>query len=331
MLRRAREWAQQTHGGFFELLRHFMVSQFSSSVLSSDRTRLLAITSAGILGAIGPLIVRLYMPKYDYLRSLATVSLYDSALRADHLFFVTLSMILTTIATVILWDGIFPARRDYLILKPLPVPLYQLFCARLFAVFLIVVFVIVDLNGLTSLLFTAITRNSWGTPGFLLHVGAHFIACTGAGLFAFLFVLALQGACLNLLPVSWFERMSTVFQAVFLTTIVALLPYVFDVPNWFAVLDSQPSWLQNSPPAWFWGLQEKLLGSHDPFFPALAHRAVRALEFELAISAVLFFATYRRFAKHALEQSSVRASRRGIARALKKSHTEWFAMTLSSR
>src|SRR5580698_4769583 len=295
MLQRAREWGRQTHGSFFELLRYFLASQFSTSVLSSDRTRLLVITSAGILGAIGPLIVRLYMPKYGYLNSLTTGNLYVSALGADHLFFVTLSMIVTTIATAILWDGIFPERRDYLVLKPLPVPLYQIFCARLFAVLLVVAFVIVDLNGLTSVLFTAITRTTWGTPGFALNVSAHFMACACAGLFAFLSIIALQGVCLNLLPGAWFERMSTVCQAVFITAFVALLPYIFDIPNWFPLLNSQPAWLQQCPPAWFWGLQEKLRGSNDPFFLALAHKAVRAIEFESVLSAILFWITYRRF------------------------------------
>jgi hypothetical protein len=88
-----KRWLAETHGSQFELVRHFLSELLANDLIGSDQVRRLVITVLAVVGCIGPLIVRLYMPKYGYLQSLDTGDLYLAAVRADRLFFISLSML----------------------------------------------------------------------------------------------------------------------------------------------------------------------------------------------------------------------------------------------
>src|SRR5208337_4369439 len=154
-------WLAQTHGTQFELVRHFLSESLANDLIGSDQVRRFVITVLAVVGSIGPLIVRLYIPKYKYLQGLDTGDLYVAAVRADRLFFISLSMIVAGLATVIQWQGLFPNLRDYLVLKPLPLRLFQIFVARFLSSFVILVVVIADLNLATSVLFPFLTSGRW--------------------------------------------------------------------------------------------------------------------------------------------------------------------------
>src|SRR5208282_5860538 len=125
-----KRWLAETHGTQFELVRHFLSELLANDLIGSDQVRRLVITVLAVLACVGPLIVRLYRPKYTYLQALDTGDLYLAAVRADRLFFISLSMIVAGLLAVILWQGLFPSRQDYLALKALPIRLYQVFVAR---------------------------------------------------------------------------------------------------------------------------------------------------------------------------------------------------------
>jgi hypothetical protein len=84
--RKLRSWLAETHCPQFELVRHFLSEQLANDLISSDQVRRFAITVLAALACVGPLIVRLYIPKYNYLQSLDSDDLYLAAVRADRLF-----------------------------------------------------------------------------------------------------------------------------------------------------------------------------------------------------------------------------------------------------
>jgi hypothetical protein len=295
----------ETHSGLFELLRHFFFRQFINDLIASDQVRIMVILALGIVAGAGPMIVRLYMPKYGYLRSLPTPHLYLAAVHADRLFFVSLSMIVAGLITSLIWQSLFPTRRDYLILRPLPLRLINVFAARFNTSLVIVFIVVADLNIPASLLFPMLASGRWQSPSFgVKYVLSHAVVTIAAGMFTFFAMVAIQGACLNLLPARRFDQISVLLQALFFTAFAASIPYAFDMPNWYKFLDAKPHWLLLFPPAWFWGLYERLLGTQDLFFLQLAHRSILGLEAAIGLSLITYLVTYRRHAAGALEQSS---------------------------
>src|SRR6202050_5901208 len=98
--RTVRRWLAETHGPQFDLPRHPLSQQLTNDLISSDQVRRLVITVLAVLACVGPLIVRLYRPKYTYLQALDTGDLYLAAVRADRLFFISLSMIVAGLLAV---------------------------------------------------------------------------------------------------------------------------------------------------------------------------------------------------------------------------------------
>lgn len=299
-----RVWMRETHGAQFELVRHFLSQQLAYEFISSDQVRRLVITTLAALGCVGPLIIRLYLPKYAQLQGLPSPDLYQVAVHADRLFFISLSMITVGLVSAFQWQNLFPSRQDYLTLKPLPLRLHQVFVARFVAAFVTFVIVAIDLNLATSLLFPWISSGKWQRPLFgAQYVFAHAAAAVGAGLLVFLAIVAIQGGCLTLLSSRAFERVSVAIQALLITLFIAAIPSVFDMPNWHRMIQAEPHWLIYFPPAWFLGLYERLLGSHDALFLRLAHIATLSLWTALAIASVSYLISYRRHAIRILEQA----------------------------
>src|SRR5580698_9627563 len=292
-----RLWLAETHGPQFELVRHFLSEQLANDLISSDQVRRLVITVLAALGCIGPLIVRLYRPKYTYLQALDNGDLYLAAVRADRLFFISLSMVVAGLVTVIQRQGVFPSRQDYLALKPLPVRLYQVLVARFLSSFMMIAIVIVDLNLAASILFPLLASGRWQSPSFgIRYVLAHAVATFGAGLFAFFAISALQGAMMNILPLRAFERISVLFQAILAMAFLAAVTYVLDIPNWYTAIAARPHWMSYFPPAWFLGVYETFLGARDDYFLQLCEAAARGA----ATAVLLAFAihTLRRSRQH---------------------------------
>ena len=302
--RKLRSWLAETHSPQLELVRHFLSEQLANDLISSDQVRRFAITVLAALACIGPLIVRLYIPKYNYLQSLDSGDLYLAAVRADRLFFITLSMLTAGLVTVIQWHGLFPSLPDYLALKPLPVRLYQVFIARFLSSFVILAIVIAALNLATSVLFPFLTSGKWQSPPFgIRYVLAHWTATFSSGLFTFLALNALQGVLMNFLPPRIFERLSVLIQTLIATAFLTAVPYVLEMPDWHLTIAAKPHWMLLFPPAWFLGIYEFLLGARDNYFLLLCKRGITGIAAALFLTLTAYFLCYRHHARRVLEQS----------------------------
>jgi len=305
-LRRLSSWLAETHGTQFELVRHFTMQQGMGDLFpAQEQIRRLIIGLLLVLASIGPMISYVYSDrgKYAYLHQLPTPFFYQTAVRADYLFFISLSMIVSGLIAVMQWNNLFPDRTDYLIFKPLPVRLLQVFIARFLSVFLMVALVLVGLNLLTSLSFPACSYGRWQFPKFGIQtIGAHVIVTMVGGLFAFFAVVALQGVLLNILSSRLFRFASLVIQITFATAFVASIPYVFNLPN-FAYGKSLPYWTRFFPPAWFIGVHEMLLGNTSKEFQDLGQTAMKCFSVTVLLGLLGYVVSYYRHASRALENN----------------------------
>ncbi len=130
MKSRIRNWFEQTHGGGFELLRHFLSRPFESEI-TSDSSEWLKVVIGGFaaLASLGILGLKTYMGRYNGLQELGR-EFYLSGLREDLLTFITLAMALTAVLTLLRWPSLFPSTCDCLALGSYPVSARQIFVAK---------------------------------------------------------------------------------------------------------------------------------------------------------------------------------------------------------
>ena len=103
--------------------------------------------------------------------------------------FISFSMIVMGFLVVFEWDALFPDRRDYQILTPLPIGLFRLFLTKgaAFAVFLGLF--LLDINFFSTLLWAGVDNGK----GVLSIIGAHLAIMVLSGLFAALSMAAVPG------------------------------------------------------------------------------------------------------------------------------------------
>lgn len=130
--------------------------------------------------------------------------------------FLALSMAVIGFIVIFEWDAIFPDRRDYQVLFPLPVPLWKLFLAKMTAFLLFLGMFLIALNGIVTLFWPVIFDNG----NYLVVTGTHLLVVTAAGLFSAFAAASIQGLLLIMIPAKIFRFVSTCAQTVLLTVMV---------------------------------------------------------------------------------------------------------------
>src|ERR1022692_1790284 len=175
-----------------DLIRHFFAGFFDREALSPQGEPEANVTQLlGFLVAPGAFIVLL-------LQLLHSFRGWDLA--EIRCFFISVSMIVVGFLVVFEWDALFPDRRDYQILTPLPIGLFRLFLAKALAFALFVAIFLADVNFFSTLLWPAIDS----APGLLGTFAAHLAAVMMGGLFAALSMAAVQGVLIVVLPATVF-------------------------------------------------------------------------------------------------------------------------------
>jgi hypothetical protein len=214
-------------------------------------------------------------------------------------FFVSFSMIVMGFVMVFEWDALFPDRRDYQILTPLPIPLRTLFVAKMAALAFFLGIFLVDMN-----FFGVLMWPSLDTRGNLVWImGTHLLVVAAAGLWAALAAAAVQGVLVTVLGGTLFRRVSVVIQTLLMATLVMLLcvaPWIGPVIRGLVWKDSPL--LYYYPGFWFVGLYERLRPAvDDPTLIKLGHFATQALAWTTVIFLLTYLPLYRRHARKMLE------------------------------
>src|SRR5262249_10609138 len=119
----------------------------------------------------------------------------------DEYFFITLSMAVTGAVAMWRWDALFPDRRDYTNLLPLPIPTSTIFLANFTALLFLAALIAFDVNAASSVLFplgVGATQTSF--LFFLKFAMVHALAVGLASMFGFFGVLSLLGILVTILP-----------------------------------------------------------------------------------------------------------------------------------
>jgi len=207
-----RRWLRLLERPYWRLVAHFGMRLFSGS--GEGGLELGAGTVLALLAAPGAFISILLLDKYSgllrFFRGNHNFDPYAASL-PDQYFFLTFSMVITGIVTVLKWDSIFPDRRDYMNLAPLPIPTRRIFLANITAIVLIALAFAVDVNAVSSLFFPMeVTMEQPKFTAYVYFVRAHFAGVLLASLFVFFAMFALIGALMVALPDSMFRRIQSI-------------------------------------------------------------------------------------------------------------------------
>lgn len=233
-----------------------------------------------------------------------TPEILDVLMWPHKLLFVTFAMVTTAVVALVIWDNVFPDRRDAFIIGHLPIRPRTIVGARLIALAGLMCLIALG-SAAPSALFYGLVAGGYSDGGILRGVLAHFAATMGASIFAFLLLLALQGLLINLIPARWLQRAMVLLQFVFVVAALEALlfmpPIVHALERTMAPGSAMNSaWMTWAPPAWFLGLYEVLAGTRRPI-DHLAIPAVAALTLLLPGAFGLYAFTFTRLMRRAVE------------------------------
>jgi hypothetical protein len=225
------------------------------------------------------------------------------------LFFLTLTMTAIGFVALMIWDGIFPDRRDARILTPLPVPGRVLIGARFLALGALCAIFVVGINVVPTVFYAPRIAALGGTNQ-VQGILAFAVANGLAGTFVFTTLVALQGLALNLGGKKATDRMSLLLQVLF---VMALLQMIFFIGRVGTALpaDLNSGWLRAMPSVWFLGLYDLIGGRPATGAPMLAMVALGATATTVGGAVLLFVGTHARLTRRALESREIQPPGRG--------------------
>lgn len=232
------------------------------------------------------------------------------AIATDRVLLITLSMISMGFLGLVIWEGIFPDRRDARILSVLPLKTTTFVAARLGALAWLFCLFVAGTMVIPALFFGVIAFNFGSPAGIVRGVAAQLVAMSMAAAFGFFSLVALQCAMLALLGRAVVQRVSVVLQVVFAVALLQMLMFVPHVGGFMRDGNLVPDWLSSPmasrlPPVWFLGVYEVLSGFGGRGGYDLAAIAVLVTSSAVGGAVVLYAASYRRLTRRALETDGV--------------------------
>ncbi len=285
------QWAIYRQRPFWRLVEVFVARIFRGGGDSDSEGLDLGIGLVLMLlampgGFVSILLFNKYGSLLQWLRGQQNV---DTVLIAfpDEYFFIVLSMTVTGAVAVWRWDAIFPDRRDYINLVPLPISTRAIFFANLVAVMFLITLIAFDVNMASCVLFPTVVAAAQPSLLFALKFAAvHAIGVIASSVFAFLAVFSILGLMLALLPARAFRHASTYLRGIVAVYLIAMLCTSFVVPELLRrIKGAAPVWTFFLPSCWFVGLCQNIRGRATPAmaeisrlsFPAIAVLALLAL------------------------------------------------------
>ena len=279
------------------LIPHFLNRFFNSEVIPRQtEARVTLIQILALVATPGFVIMCCLLRKYARLAPLPASAAKLAALDEKCLF-IYFSMVVIGFVAVLEWDTLFPDRRDYLILSPLPIRGRTLFASKAASLCIFLILFSIFVNT-----FPAVLYPLFASRGFLQAIRfilSHALSVFAGNAFVFFACVAIQGFLLNALGPRLFAQFSRLVQ---LLLLVSLLSMYFLMPAVsFETLSRKPGFLDAFAPAWFLGLYQTLLVGPTPEFLPLAYRALAALGLASLGFASSYALAYKRQLQKTLE------------------------------
>lgn len=240
----------------------------------------------------------------------ANASLLAASIRTHQMLFVTFAMMALGLVALIIWEEVFPDRRDARILGVLPLRTRTHVLARISALGAVAVLFCLGMNLPPAILYGLALWGNGAAAGPLRGIAAHLLATGLGGLFVFFVVIACQGTLLNLFGRRTARMLALALQSAF---IILLLQAMLFAPQ-MAVL-VRAAFRDGSlvasllPPAWFLALYGSVAGpaATIPLTYSLSAGAATLLAVFAAMILLAF--TYERLLRMALETQEDRRQR----------------------
>jgi hypothetical protein len=300
---------------FRGLVRLFAYRFFDTDIISvrGDLSSLLS-QFAALLAALSFVLAMATGPKYAGLYQHLTVEQLYAAAWSDQEFLIATSMAIVGVFTLLLWDALFPDRRDCMILGAMPVRVPVVFAAKLAALGAALGLAVVAVNSFTGLVCPfLIVPGASGVLAGARDFGAFWLVILLACMFVFLLLLGVQGVALHLLPHALYMRWSSLIQtaAFFAVLTLYFLTPPLATPHALAAPENR-LWFALVPSYWFFGLFQVLTGSANGAVHALERRALAGVACVALVAAGNYALAYARQMRRAVEQSGISPSRRAI-------------------
>jgi hypothetical protein len=285
------------------LARTFFGRFFESDLMPPGLPQVqLVIWSIAFLAAPGFMLSFQLEKKYARLWRDARARLADSIL-VDELLFVTFGMMALGLVALIVWEGVFPDRRDVRLLGVLPLRTRTHVVGRLAALAAVGGLFSVGVNLPSAIAFGPVVWSYEAADGPLRAVAAHLIATAAGGMFVFFLLISIQGVLLNVFGRRTAHGLALALQMVF---VVALLQALLFVPYLGSLVrdafHGEGRWqVALLPSAWFLALYDLLAGAPRAAPAMYAATAVIATAATVLIATLLLAGSYRRLVRMALE------------------------------
>lgn len=256
----------------------------------------------------------------------------------DKTVYVGLGMIVAAAVGTIVWSSLLVDRRDSLVLGVQPLRGRTIVAAKLLSLAFYLGILTVGMHALASCAYGLLLGN-FGAVSFALRgILAHFVASSLGSAFVFLSICGLQGLLLATLGPKLFARVSPLVQLLLavmvLESLIALpliggsavrsleadgvRPLVVHLHG--RTVTAHPTngpdavaraWVPKTPPIWFLGVYETVLGTTEPRLRELAGTGLIAVSISLGLVLVTYPLAYRRIAVAAIENVDSGMARRG--------------------
>jgi hypothetical protein len=271
-----------------------------------------------ILASPGAFASIFLLGKYSTLLQWIRGQYFDPIQRSpsDEYFFVILSMTITGMVMVARWNRLFPDRRDFSNLAPLPIPIRNIFLANFVALLGLAMLFGVDVNIVSALLFPFFVTIGIGTASAFWRVAvAHALTVFSSSLFSFFAAFALVGTLMLIIPKRFFRPISVFMR---MCLVVLLLTEFFSnifVQLFAGRLPGGPQgYLRFLPSYWFLGVYETLVGIAKPHMRLMGQQALIALAIAVIVSLTAYTLCYRRIFVRLPESFDTMGSRRSFFR-----------------
>jgi hypothetical protein len=269
------------------------------------------------LAPIGFMLPWLRMFDYQSLHFRGGPELLHKVVMGDVAFYLSFSMVAAGIVATIVWQALLIDRRDVLVLGVLPLESAHIVVAKILALGIYVGLIAAGAHVAAGATFGMMVGN-WEGLLSIVHIAAAFVVTSSlATAFVFGAVTAIQGALLAITGPRVFARLSGWLQ---LATAAAVLGLLLGLPtitssavsamtgspvvHWAetACEHPLPGWVIRTPPLWFLGLYEVMLGAGSPLASALSRVALSALAMVTVITIGSYGLAYRRLMRAAVEE-----------------------------
>jgi hypothetical protein len=286
------------------LARTFFSRLFETDMMAGSQGQVQLVISVIAFLAAPALILPVYTAK-KYL-GIRDPDLLAAAMAQDRTMALLLAMVATAMITLVIWENIFPDRRDSRNLGVLPVSGRVFILSRMIAIVSLFALLFLGTTALSSVSFGLVGGFFQVPGGFFGITSAHFVAVAGAEAFVFFSLIMLQCALMNVAGPVVAHRFAVVLQVTFVVAVLQMPVLLPGRDAYVAAAGTPPPWSLMAtawalPPIWFLALFEAIVTGGHAETRALARIAAAAGAATPVVALLLYAASYSRLTRLAIE------------------------------